>query len=88
MADVDNLATETNKRAATEHLSSVKEAYLQQLAQETGLSYAQLTLPANLVGLLSTGGVAQRASVPTPIGWVPALLALISLLTMYFCRTH
>ncbi len=88
MADVDNLATETKKRAATEHLSSLKEAYLQQLAQETGLSYAHLTLPANLVGLLSTGGVAQRASVPMPIGWVPALLALISFLTIYFCRTH
>ena len=85
---IDQPGHEVKKRAPTEHLSSLKEAYLQQLAQETGLSYAHLTLPTNLVKLLSAGGVGQSASVPTPFGWLPALLALVSLVALYFSRSR
>lgn len=86
MADVDQAASEAKKRTPTEHLSSIKEAYLQQLAQENGLGYARLVLPADLVMQLSKGNVAQRASVPTAIGWLPALFALFGLLALYSWR--
>jgi mxaL protein len=86
MADVDQAASETKKRTPTEHLSSIKEAYLQQLAQENGLGYARLVWPADLVMQLSNSSVAQRASVQTAIGWLAALFALFALLTSYLWR--
>lgn len=86
MADVDQSASDAKKRTPTEHLSSLKEAYLQQLAQENGLGYARLVWPADLVKQLSIGNVAQQASVPTAIGWLPALFALLALLASYLWR--
>ena len=88
MAGTDQPANEAKKGAPTEHLSSLKKAYLQQLAEETGLSYAHLTLPVDLVKLLSAGGVGQSVSVPMPFGWLPALLALVSVLALYFWRSR
>lgn len=76
------------KKNPTEHLSSLKEAYLKQLAQENGLGYVRLTLPADLVKLLSTNHIAQRASVPTTIAWIPALFALVSLVALYLWRSR
>ncbi len=61
MADVDHAESDAKKLTPTEHLSSIKEAYLQQLAQENGLAYARLVLPADLVLQLSTSNMAQRA---------------------------
>jgi mxaL protein len=87
-AGVGQPASEAKKRVPTEHLSSLKQAYLQQLAQETGLNYAHLTLSVDLVELLSAGGVGQNVSVPTPFGWLPALLALVSLLALYLSRSR
>lgn len=86
MADVDDTASEAKKRAPTEHLSSVKESYLQQLAQENGLGYARLVLPSDLVMQLSGSHLAQQASVPTAIGWLPASIALLGLLALYSWR--
>ncbi len=74
--------------ARTEHLSSLKEIYLQQLAGETGLSYARLTLPANLSILLSEAGLGQQHRVLTSVGWIPALLALAGLVACYFRRAY
>jgi mxaL protein len=83
MADDDASA---KKKNPTEHLSAVKETYLKLLAQENGLGYARLSLPVDLVTLLASKQIAQRASIPTPIGWIPALLALLSLIAMYLWR--
>lgn len=83
-ADADQ--SETKKRTPTEHLSSVKESYLRQLAQENALSYARLTLPGDLAKMLSAANITQRASVPTPISWLPALFALAAILFTYFWR--
>ncbi len=88
MAGTEASNNESKKRVGTEHLSSVKEAYLRQLAQENGLSYALLAPSSNLVKVLSAGGATQRAPVPRPIGWLPALLALIGLVTLYFWRVQ
>lgn len=76
----------SSPRAHTEHLSSLKEAYLRQLAGETGLSYARLTLPADLPTLLSEAGIGQQHWVPTPISWLPATLALLGLVIHYLWR--
>lgn len=86
MVDTEQSGANAKKRSATEHLSSVKEAYLQQLAQENGLGYARLILPVDFINLLSARSIAQREMIPTPIGWLPALLALISVLIMYLWR--
>ncbi|MDQ3259525.1 MAG: VWA domain-containing protein [Pseudomonadota bacterium] len=75
-------------KARTEHLSSLKEAYLQQLAGETGLGYARLTLPANLANLLSEAKMGQQHRISTPISWFPALLALTSLVICYLWRSR
>ncbi len=83
MADDDARA---KKKNPTEHLSSVKETYLKLLAQENGLGYARLSLPVDLVALLASKQIAQRATIPTPVGWIPALLALLSLIAMYLWR--
>ena len=88
MADTDPSSSNAKKKNPTEHLSSVKEAYLKQLAQENGLNYARLTLPADFVNILSANHLAQSAAVPTAVGWIPALLALASLVMLYFYRTR
>ena len=60
-----------------------RSAYLQQLAGETGLSYARLTLPANLANLLAQRPEwASNTGYPHPISWFPALLALTSLVIL------
>lgn len=76
----------SSPKTRTEHLSSLKEAYLQQLAGETGLGYARLTLPANLPTLLSEAGIGQQHRLPTPISWFPATLALTGLVIYYLWR--
>ncbi len=86
MADTDESGVAAKKKNATEHLSAVKEAYLKQLAQENGLGYARLSVPADLVAMLATNRVAQPAFVPTAVAWIPALLALLSLVAMYLWR--
>jgi mxaL protein len=87
MADADNPAG-SDAKARTEHLSSLKEAYLRRLAGETGLGYARLILPADLNALLSQAGLGQQHSVPTPLAWLPALLALMGIVICYLWRTR
>ena len=88
MAGTEAASNEAKKRVGTEHLSSVREAYLRQLAQETGLGYAALAPASDLVNIMSTGGATQRAPVPRPIEWLPAMLALIGLLLLYSRRAE
>jgi mxaL protein len=84
-ADSDD-ARDAGVKPKTEHLSSLKESYLRQLAGETGLGYARFILPVDLVTLLSAAGLGQQHQVPTPIGWLPALLALAALVICYVWR--
>lgn len=64
----------------TEHLSSLKEPYLQLLAQEARLDYRRLTRRADLVAALQSAQVQRPLPIDTDLRWIPAALALVLLL--------
>jgi mxaL protein len=66
-------------RVGNEHLSALREPYLQALASERGLGYARLTSPERLAGAIAAHGAAGTAArpldlTPWPIGAAFALL--------------
>ena len=63
-----------------EHLSSLRETYLQELATQTGLDYLRIDSPARFVEGLRQREYARRTPVLTDLGWIPATLAFICLL--------
>lgn len=67
-------------RAGTEHLSARRDAYLQQLAEETGLNYAVLGAAPTLAERLLTIEPAEYAPRPTDLRPLPAALALLLVL--------
>jgi len=67
----------------SEHLSSVREAYLKQLAQETGLGYAHLEGPAGLTEAYLPVSVPRASHGLTDLRWLPGLLALSALLAVF-----
>lgn len=69
--------------SGTEHLSSLKEAYLMQLAGETGLDYARLTAPDGLLQAVTQPRFARHEPVPTDLHAIPAALALACLALPY-----
>lgn len=66
-----------------EHLSSLKESHLRQLAHEAGLSYRRLENASDISSALQQQASAQVAPVSTDIRSIPAALALLSLLMVY-----
>lgn len=64
----------------TEHLSSLKEPYLQLLAQEARLDYRRLTRRADLVAALQSAQAQRPLPIDTDLRWIPAALALVLLL--------
>lgn len=69
-----------------EQLSSLKEAYLRSLAQETGLHYRRLDGPETLYSTLTQGVFGRPARVRTAVGFAPAALGLILLVWLYWPR--
>ncbi|WP_434150997.1 VWA domain-containing protein [Methylocaldum gracile subsp. desertum] len=67
----------------TEHLSSLKEDYLRQLADETGLFYWRLEKPEELGLALKSPEFARLEAVAADIRWLPAGLALAALAVLY-----
>ena len=67
----------------SEHLSSLREPYLMQLAKETGLAYRRLGSPADLIAALKDHALAQQQTVSADLAWIPALLALFCLVGVY-----
>lgn len=63
-----------------EHLSSLREIYLQQLATQTGLDYVRIDSPSIFVEGLHKEEYARRTPVLTDIGWIPATLAFVCLI--------
>lgn len=59
-----------------EHLSELREAYLQTLARSTGLDYVRLTGPDALVNALLVRQRARQQPAATDLSWLPAGLAL------------
>lgn len=73
------------RAAATgsEHLASLREPYLQQLAAEAGLRYERLTDADALSEALQTPGFAVQKQVAADVRWQAALAALALLLPIY-----
>lgn len=77
MAGVDSGDVQARIESGTEHLSSLREGYLQQLAAETGLDYLRVTTPAAFARALLDSRYAQRKPVMTNVAWIPAALSLL-----------
>jgi mxaL protein len=73
------------RAAATgsEHLASLREPYLQQLAAEAGLRYERLSDADALNEALQTPGFAVQKQVAADVRWQAALAALALLLPIY-----
>lgn len=63
-----------------EHLSSLRENYLQELATQTGLDYVRVDSSSKLVASLRQDAYAGRRVIQTDLGWMPAMLAFFSLM--------
>lgn len=83
MAGVDPGDLEERIARGTEHLSSLREGYLQQLAAETGLDYVR----ANDIDAFARALIDPRHATPRPVrtrvAWIPAALGLLCLLVLY-----
>jgi mxaL protein len=71
------------KTGGTEHLSSLREDYLRQLSQETGLLYRRLETPESFRQALLEPSLAKMQILATDMRWLPAGLALLALLASY-----
>jgi len=67
----------------TEHLSSLRESYLQQLASETGLDYVRATTPEAFARRLLDTGAATQETTRTDVAWMPALRSLLFVLGLF-----
>lgn len=67
----------------SEHLSSLREAYLRQLANENGLGYARLASPAALVAAMTAPAFERPVTVAFDLRLVLAALAFSLLLWPY-----
>jgi mxaL protein len=74
-----NVDTAAGDEPSREHLSSLRESHLQQLAQRVGFDYTRLSQPASISEAMRDARFASRRPVPADLGWVPALLALFVL---------
>jgi len=64
----------------TEHLSSLKESYLQLLAGEAKLDYRRLARRADMVAVLESPLLRRPLPIDTDLRWIPAAAALLLLL--------
>jgi mxaL protein len=81
MVGVDAGDLEERIRTGTEHLSSRRDDYLRQLADETGLAYAVLSDGPALAERLLEADLAEYAPRPTDLRPLPAALALLLVLS-------
>ncbi|MFC7054124.1 VWA domain-containing protein [Hansschlegelia quercus] len=66
-----------------EHLTSVKEPYLRQIADATGLGYVRLVEPDALAAAIETNAKPRPIPVPVDLSPLPAALALLALGLLY-----
>lgn len=78
----------TEKVVGTEHLSSVREDYLKQLAEQAKMHYQHLDTSASLTEALQQPDFAQRKVQPTAINPLFASLALLLLVYCYHPFRH
>ncbi len=63
-----------------EHLSSLREIHLNELATQTGLDYVHVDSPLNFAHSLLDEKYARRTLVLSDMGWIPATLAIVCLI--------
>lgn len=83
MVDESGNALTQGKRTGTEHLSSLKAPHLRDLATQTGMTYLTLEDPEALAKALTAPELARTQSVPTHVGWLPALLGILCIAWNY-----
>jgi mxaL protein len=83
MAGADRSDIETRIAAGNEHLSSLRESYLRQLAAETGLDYLPATNGEEFVRMLLDEKYAYRQPILTNVASVPAALGLLCLVYLF-----
>lgn len=79
-------AAERPAPGAGEHLTSLKEPYLQQLASELGLGYHRLESVADLVTAFKAAGLAQEAKGTFDLRWLLAIAALLVVALMFILQ--
>ena len=76
-----NLASIARRIAlGQEHLSSLREIHLNELATQTGLDYVRVDSPSKFVKILRKERYARRTPVLSDMGWIPATLAFACLI--------
>jgi mxaL protein len=68
-----------SKVRGAEHLSSLREPHLQEVAHQVGFGYARLTSPESIARVMLDKRFARRDKALTDLYWIPALLALLLL---------
>lgn len=63
----------------SEHLSGLREAHLQALANRIGFDYARLTGPGSLRAAMQDERFARRRPTPVDLSWIPVSFALLLL---------
>ena len=63
-----------------EHLSSLREVHLRELAMQTGLDYVRVDSPSKFVDSLLNEKYARRTPMLSDMGWVPATLSFVCLI--------
>lgn len=81
MVEENGARVAKRKASGTEHLSSLKEDHLRELAQQTGLLYSRLESPDGLLRALSDGRLARPGPRPTDLRWLLGAAALLLLLS-------
>lgn len=83
MAGIDGGDVRERIARGTEHLSSLREGYLKQLAAETGLDYLRAGTGKAFARPLLDSRYASRQPVVTNVAWIPAGLSLLCLLYVF-----
>jgi len=68
-----------SKVRGAEHLSSLREAHLQEVAHQVGFGYTRLSSAESIAGVMLDKRFARREKALTDLYWIPALLALMLL---------
>lgn len=68
-----------SKIRGAEHLSSLREPHLQEVAHQVGFGYTHLSSPETIARAMLDKRFARRDEALTDLYWIPALLALVLL---------
>jgi mxaL protein len=68
-----------SKSRGAEHLSSLREPHLQEIAHQVGFDYARLSSAESIAGAILDKRFARRAKAASDLYWIPALIALLLL---------